>query len=107
MAGLDWSGRRDLNSRPLAPQASALARLRYGPISREVYLFARNLTTSIWLTDESTSLPFRYCRTSRRATRPGTSSERHSFRTVLAPPGVSTVDCTTTQETCRSPAFTF
>src|SRR5687768_11737622 len=29
-----WSGRRDLNSRPLAPQASALARLRYGPISR-------------------------------------------------------------------------
>ena len=28
-----WSGRRDSNSRPLAPQASALARLRHGPIS--------------------------------------------------------------------------
>jgi hypothetical protein len=27
-----WSGRRDLNSGPLAPQASALARLRHGPI---------------------------------------------------------------------------
>ncbi len=26
-----WSGRRDLNSRPLAPQASALPRLRYAP----------------------------------------------------------------------------
>ncbi len=26
-----WSGRRDLNSGPLAPQASALARLRHGP----------------------------------------------------------------------------
>src|SRR5437763_15561573 len=26
------SGRRDLNPRPLAPQASALAKLRYGPI---------------------------------------------------------------------------
>ena len=26
-----WSGRRDLNSRPLAPQASALAGLRYAP----------------------------------------------------------------------------
>ena len=29
--GRKWSGRRDLNSRPLAPQASALARLRYAP----------------------------------------------------------------------------
>ena len=28
-----WSGRRDLNSGPLAPQASALARLRHGPIT--------------------------------------------------------------------------
>jgi hypothetical protein len=28
-----WSGRRDLNSGPLAPQASALARLRHGPIA--------------------------------------------------------------------------
>ena len=27
----DWSGRGDLNSRPLAPQASALAGLRYAP----------------------------------------------------------------------------
>ena len=27
-----WSGRRDLNPGPLAPQASALARLRHGPI---------------------------------------------------------------------------
>ena len=27
----DWSGRRDSNSRPLAPQASALAGLRYAP----------------------------------------------------------------------------
>src|SRR5262245_3316501 len=26
-----WSGRGDLNSRPLAPQASALAKLRHGP----------------------------------------------------------------------------
>ena len=26
-----WSGRGDLNSRPLAPQASALAGLRYAP----------------------------------------------------------------------------
>ncbi len=26
-----WSGRRDLNPGPLAPQASALARLRHGP----------------------------------------------------------------------------
>ncbi len=26
-----WSGWGDLNSRPLAPQASALARLRYTP----------------------------------------------------------------------------
>ena len=29
----DWSGRRDLNPGPLAPQASALARLRHGPMS--------------------------------------------------------------------------
>ena len=28
---LVWSGRRDLNPGPLAPQASALARLRHGP----------------------------------------------------------------------------
>src|SRR6185503_8770468 len=27
-----WSGRRDLNSRPTAPKAVALARLRYGPM---------------------------------------------------------------------------
>src|SRR5262245_60318234 len=27
----EWSGRGDLNSRPLAPQASALAKLRHGP----------------------------------------------------------------------------
>jgi hypothetical protein len=27
----NWSGRRDLNPGPLAPQASALARLRHGP----------------------------------------------------------------------------
>ena len=27
----NWSGRRDLNPRPLAPQASALAGLRYAP----------------------------------------------------------------------------
>ena len=27
-----WSGRRDLNPRPLPPQGSALAKLRYGPI---------------------------------------------------------------------------
>ena len=26
-----WSGRRDLNSRPLVPETSALARLRYAP----------------------------------------------------------------------------
>ena len=32
-----WSGRRDLNSRPLAPQASALARLRYAPTFRRPY----------------------------------------------------------------------
>ena len=35
VSGLDtadvWSGRRDLNPGPLAPQASALARLRHGP----------------------------------------------------------------------------
>jgi|GEM_PF-410420 len=30
------SGRRDLNPRPLAPQASALAKLRYGPMFRHV-----------------------------------------------------------------------
>jgi hypothetical protein len=29
-----WSGRRDLNPGPLAPQASALARLRHGPKSQ-------------------------------------------------------------------------
>jgi hypothetical protein len=29
-----WSGRRDLNPGPLAPQASALARLRHGPNRR-------------------------------------------------------------------------
>jgi sulfur-carrier protein len=29
--GGNWSGRRDLNPGPLAPQASALARLRHGP----------------------------------------------------------------------------
>ena len=29
---IKWSGRRDLNPRPLAPQASALAKLRYFPI---------------------------------------------------------------------------
>ncbi len=28
---VSWSGRRDLNPGPLAPQASALARLRHGP----------------------------------------------------------------------------
>jgi hypothetical protein len=27
-----WSGRRDLNSRPPAPKAGALAKLRYAPI---------------------------------------------------------------------------
>ena len=27
-----WSGRADLNGRPLAPQASALTRLRHAPI---------------------------------------------------------------------------
>ncbi len=27
----NWSGRRDLNSRPLVPETSALARLRYAP----------------------------------------------------------------------------
>src|SRR5438128_2402356 len=31
----DWSGRRDSNPRPLAPHASALARLRYAPIRWE------------------------------------------------------------------------
>ena len=31
---IKWSGRGDLNSRPLAPQASALARLRYAPNHR-------------------------------------------------------------------------
>jgi hypothetical protein len=33
-----WSGRADLNGRPLAPQASALTRLRYAPIERYVHL---------------------------------------------------------------------
>lgn len=32
--GIRWSGRRDLNPGPLAPQASALARLRHGPNRR-------------------------------------------------------------------------
>jgi hypothetical protein len=31
-----WSGRRDLNSGPLAPQASALARLRHGPMTSTI-----------------------------------------------------------------------
>ena len=30
-----WSGRRDLNPGPLAPQASALARLRHGPNGKQ------------------------------------------------------------------------
>gem|GEM_PF-3284098 len=29
----EWSGRADLNGRPLAPQASALTRLRYAPMT--------------------------------------------------------------------------
>jgi hypothetical protein len=33
MKSSNWSGRRDLNPGPLAPQASALARLRHGPNS--------------------------------------------------------------------------
>src|SRR6185436_446978 len=37
-----WSGRRDLNSRPTAPKAVALARLRYGPMGR-LYQFSREI----------------------------------------------------------------
>jgi hypothetical protein len=43
MEGEKWSGRRDLNSRPLAPQASALAGLRYAPT--EIRTEAREDTT--------------------------------------------------------------
>ena len=38
--GFSWSGRRDLNPGPLAPQASALARLRHGPNS---FILAQSL----------------------------------------------------------------
>ena len=34
--GIKWSGRGDLNSRPLAPQASALAGLRYAPNHKNI-----------------------------------------------------------------------
>lgn len=34
MSGLDNSGQRDLNPRPSAPKADALARLRYTPKKR-------------------------------------------------------------------------
>jgi hypothetical protein len=40
-----WSGRGDLNSRPLAPQASALAGLRYAPT--EIRCEAREDTIQI------------------------------------------------------------
>ena len=32
-----WSGQRDLNSRPFAPQTNALTWLRYGPTERNPY----------------------------------------------------------------------
>jgi hypothetical protein len=66
-----------------------------------------NLTTSIWVAPDSSSLSFRNCRVSRRTTRPGTSSDRHSFRTVRTPPTTSTVACTSAQRSSRSPTFTF
>ena len=31
---INWSGRRDLNSRPSHPQCDALTKLRYGPIGK-------------------------------------------------------------------------
>ena len=36
MGVLKWSGREDLNLRPPAPKAGALAKLRYAPLS--IYL---------------------------------------------------------------------
>src|SRR5215472_17169795 len=42
-----WSGRGDSNSRPLAPQASALAGLRYAPNHWDVHAtpFARHINS--------------------------------------------------------------
>ena len=34
--GVMWSGRRDLNPRPPAPKAGALAKLRYAPFSADL-----------------------------------------------------------------------
>ena len=36
MSFFSWSGRRDSNPRPLAPHASALARLRHAPNRRNL-----------------------------------------------------------------------
>ena len=35
-----WSGRRDSNSRPPAPQTDALTRLRYGPTRGDTYWYS-------------------------------------------------------------------
>ena len=43
-----WSGRRDLNSRPLAPQASALAGLRYAPNHRPTCGRAAHILAGAW-----------------------------------------------------------
>ncbi len=71
MRGIRWSGRRDLNPGPLAPQASALARLRHGP-NRRVEALKRLLQCSIDAGPMTGVLPglrgdedFRSCRCSR------------------------------------------
>ena len=51
----EWSAKRDLNSRPPAPEAGALARLRYSPIETRkgfVILLSPGPGTGIAMTDE-------------------------------------------------------
>ena len=56
----DWSGRGDLNSRPLAPQASALAGLRYAPTEigiKPAKILPSDLRLSITKIDGDSILP--------------------------------------------------
>jgi hypothetical protein len=45
---INWSGREDLNFRPLAPQASALTRLRHVPTVAQTYHLSAELSSRVF-----------------------------------------------------------
>ena len=45
---INWSGREDLNLRPLAPQASALTRLRHVPTVAKPYHLSPELSSRVF-----------------------------------------------------------